>query len=115
MFFWILCLVLGDKLRYLFTDEEDVAQDVSNLHILLALAMLLSGFYSALSCGDRSRFANKGCTNRSHLLLFLIGLHMCFIFKSRWIQLQVVSKDGTCSLQMKTSKICITLAPRELS
>lgn len=49
MFFWILCLVFGDKLGYLFTDEEDVAQGVSDLHILLAFAMLLGGFYSVLS------------------------------------------------------------------
>nr|QBM79482.1 MATE52 [Rehmannia glutinosa] len=47
--FWILCLVYGNKLGYLFTEEEEVAQSVSDLSVLLAFSVLLSGIYPVLS------------------------------------------------------------------
>ncbi|PIN05103.1 putative membrane protein, predicted efflux pump [Handroanthus impetiginosus] len=49
MFFWILCLVFGNKLGYLFTEEEEVAKSVSDLSVLLAFSMLLNGIYPVLS------------------------------------------------------------------
>ncbi|XP_020547767.1 protein DETOXIFICATION 24-like isoform X3 [Sesamum indicum] len=49
VFFWILCLVFRDKLGYLFTNEEEVAQTVSDLSLLLAFSVLLSGIYPVLS------------------------------------------------------------------
>ncbi|KAI3446590.1 hypothetical protein Pfo_003255 [Paulownia fortunei] len=49
LFFWILCLVFGNKLGFLFTEEEEVAQSVSDLSLLLAFSMLLSGIYPVLS------------------------------------------------------------------
>ncbi|KAL0404702.1 UNVERIFIED_CONTAM: protein DETOXIFICATION 24 [Sesamum radiatum] len=49
LLFWILCLVLGSKLGYLFTNEEEVAQTVSDLSLLLAFSVLLSCIYPVLS------------------------------------------------------------------
>ncbi|XP_011070003.1 protein DETOXIFICATION 24 isoform X2 [Sesamum indicum] len=49
LFFWILCLVFGNKLGYLFTNEEEVVQTVSDLSLLLAFSVLLNGIYPVLS------------------------------------------------------------------
>ncbi|KAL0339871.1 UNVERIFIED_CONTAM: protein DETOXIFICATION 24 [Sesamum radiatum] len=49
LFFWILCLAFGNKLGYLFTNEEEVAQTVSDLSLLLAFSVLLNGIYPVLS------------------------------------------------------------------
>ncbi|PIN05104.1 putative membrane protein, predicted efflux pump [Handroanthus impetiginosus] len=49
IFFWILCLVFGNKLGYLFTDEEEVAKSVSDLSLLLAFSVLLCSIYPVLS------------------------------------------------------------------
>ncbi|KAL0359711.1 UNVERIFIED_CONTAM: protein DETOXIFICATION 24 [Sesamum angustifolium] len=49
LLFWILCLVFGNKLGYLFTNEEEVAQTVSDLSLLLAFSVLLTGIYPVLS------------------------------------------------------------------
>ncbi|XP_020553828.1 protein DETOXIFICATION 24-like, partial [Sesamum indicum] len=49
LLFWILCLVFGNKLGYLFTNEEEVARTVSDLSHLLAFSMLLNTIYPVLS------------------------------------------------------------------
>ncbi|KAI3444233.1 hypothetical protein Pfo_000898 [Paulownia fortunei] len=49
LLFWILCLVFGNKLGYLFTNEEEVVQNVSDLSPLLAFSVLLNGIYPVLS------------------------------------------------------------------
>ncbi|KAK4404656.1 protein DETOXIFICATION 24 [Sesamum angolense] len=49
LLFCILCLVFGNKLGYLFTNEEEVAQTVSDLSLLLASSVLLSSIYPVLS------------------------------------------------------------------
>ncbi|KAH6816823.1 MATE efflux family protein [Perilla frutescens var. frutescens] len=49
IFFWILCLVFGNKLGYLFSGDEQVVQAVSDLSLLLAFSMLLNGIYPVLS------------------------------------------------------------------
>lgn len=49
MVFWILCLVFGNNLGYLFTRDEQVVKAVSDLSILLAFSMLLNGIYPVLS------------------------------------------------------------------
>ncbi|KAL0453331.1 UNVERIFIED_CONTAM: protein DETOXIFICATION 24 [Sesamum latifolium] len=49
LLFFILCLVFGNKLGYLFTNEEEVAQTVSDLSLLLAFSVLLNGIYPVLS------------------------------------------------------------------
>ncbi|KAL0404698.1 UNVERIFIED_CONTAM: protein DETOXIFICATION 24 [Sesamum radiatum] len=41
LFFWILCMVFSNKLGYLFTNKEEVAQTVSDLSLLLAFTVLL--------------------------------------------------------------------------
>ncbi|GFQ02637.1 protein transparent testa 12 [Phtheirospermum japonicum] len=43
--FWILCLVFGHKLGYLFMYEEAVVKSVSDLSILLAFSVLFNSIY----------------------------------------------------------------------
>ncbi|KAL6523321.1 hypothetical protein OROGR_016924 [Orobanche gracilis] len=47
--FWVLCLVFGRKLGYLFTDEEAVVESVSDLSILLAFSILFNSIYPVFS------------------------------------------------------------------
>ncbi|CAK7341679.1 unnamed protein product [Dovyalis caffra] len=47
--FWILCLVFSRQMAYLFTSNEEIAETVSRLHVLLAFSMLLNGIYPVLS------------------------------------------------------------------
>ncbi|KAI3444232.1 hypothetical protein Pfo_000897 [Paulownia fortunei] len=49
LFFWILCLVFSKKIGYLFTNEEEVAQSVSDLSLLLAFTVLLGSIFPVLS------------------------------------------------------------------
>lgn len=49
LFFWILCLVFSKKIGYLFTSEEEVAQSVSDLSLLLAFTVLLGSIFPVLS------------------------------------------------------------------
>lgn len=48
-FFFILCLVFGDKLGYLFTHEVAVVESISDLSFLLALTILLGSIFPVLS------------------------------------------------------------------
>ncbi|KAI3444235.1 hypothetical protein Pfo_000900 [Paulownia fortunei] len=47
--FWILCLVFGKKLGYLFTDEEEVVKSVADLSFLLAFSVLFNSIYPVFS------------------------------------------------------------------
>ncbi|XP_042060533.1 protein DETOXIFICATION 24-like [Salvia splendens] len=47
--FWILCLIFGSKLGYLFTRDEDVVVAVADLSLLLAFSLLLNAMYPVLS------------------------------------------------------------------
>ncbi|GFP84545.1 protein transparent testa 12 [Phtheirospermum japonicum] len=49
IFFWIICLVFGNKIGYLFTNDDRVAQYISDLSLLLAFSVLLNGIYPVLS------------------------------------------------------------------
>ncbi|XP_024987958.1 protein DETOXIFICATION 24-like [Cynara cardunculus var. scolymus] len=49
VFFFVLCLVLGKKLAYLFTDDERVADTISDLSLFLSFSVLLNGIYPVLS------------------------------------------------------------------
>ncbi|XP_071709638.1 protein DETOXIFICATION 24-like [Rutidosis leptorrhynchoides] len=49
MFFFILCLVFGKKLAYVFTDDDRVADTVSDLSLLLSFSVLLNSIYPVLS------------------------------------------------------------------
>jgi MATE family multidrug resistance protein len=48
-FFFILCLIFGSKIAYLFTDDEEVVKTVSDLSLLLSLSVLLNSIYPVLS------------------------------------------------------------------
>ncbi|KAK6289173.1 hypothetical protein POUND7_000714 [Theobroma cacao] len=68
VFFWILCLVFGHRLSYLFTTNEEVAKAVSSLSTLLAFSILLNSVQPVLSgvatgAGMQSTVAivNLGC------------------------------------------------------
>ncbi|XP_075499111.1 protein DETOXIFICATION 24-like, partial [Primulina tabacum] len=47
--FWILCLVFGKKIGYMFSNDENVAQRVSDLSVLLAFSMLFNSIYPVFS------------------------------------------------------------------
>ncbi|KAJ9563899.1 hypothetical protein OSB04_009059 [Centaurea solstitialis] len=47
--FFVLCLVFGKQLAYMFTDDERVADLVSDLSLLLAFSNLLNSIYPVLS------------------------------------------------------------------
>ncbi|KAI6696988.1 hypothetical protein NL676_017107 [Syzygium grande] len=47
--FWILCLVFGQQIAYIFTSEEDIAEAVSSLSVLLAFSILLNSVQPVLS------------------------------------------------------------------
>ncbi|XP_075106653.1 protein DETOXIFICATION 24-like isoform X2 [Nicotiana tabacum] len=49
LFFWILCLIFGNKLGYLFSNEKAVADSVADLSTLLAFSILLNSIYPVLS------------------------------------------------------------------
>ncbi|KAK9289686.1 hypothetical protein L1049_007844 [Liquidambar formosana] len=49
VFFWILCLVFGNKIAYLFTSNEEIAEAVSSLSVLLAFSILLNSVQPVLS------------------------------------------------------------------
>ncbi|CAK9157610.1 unnamed protein product [Ilex paraguariensis] len=49
VFFWILCLAFGNKIGYLFTSDNKVAETVSDLSLLLAFSILLNSVYPVLS------------------------------------------------------------------
>lgn len=48
-FFFVLCLVFGKKLAYMFTDDEQVADTVADLSLLLSFSVLLNSIYPVLS------------------------------------------------------------------
>ncbi|KAI3697281.1 hypothetical protein L6452_30180 [Arctium lappa] len=48
-FFFVLCLVFGKKLAYVFTDDEQVADTVADLSLLLSFSVLLNSIYPVLS------------------------------------------------------------------
>ncbi|XAR48339.1 hypothetical protein NMG60_11031126 [Bertholletia excelsa] len=65
---FILCLILGKKIAYLFTSEEEVAETVSQLRVLIAFTMLFNSIQpvltgAAVGAGLQSRVAviNLGC------------------------------------------------------
>ncbi|KAJ4830586.1 hypothetical protein Tsubulata_004754 [Turnera subulata] len=49
VFFWILCLVVGHNIAYLFTTEEEVVNVVSTLYVLLAFSVLLNSVQPILT------------------------------------------------------------------
>nr|GEX44194.1 protein DETOXIFICATION 24-like [Tanacetum cinerariifolium] len=49
VFFFVLCLIFGRKLAYVFTDDERVADTVSDLSLLLSFSVLLNSIYPVLS------------------------------------------------------------------
>ncbi|KAL8268505.1 hypothetical protein R6Q59_002303 [Mikania micrantha] len=49
VFFFVLCLFFHKKLAYLFTDDDRVADTVSDLSLLLSFSVLLNSIYPILS------------------------------------------------------------------
>ncbi|KAI7749937.1 hypothetical protein M8C21_024887 [Ambrosia artemisiifolia] len=47
--FFVLCLVFRRNIAYLFTNDERVADTVSDLSLLLSFSVLLNGIYPVLS------------------------------------------------------------------
>ncbi|KAG6692622.1 hypothetical protein I3842_10G123800 [Carya illinoinensis] len=67
VFTWILCLVFGRKIAYMFTSDKDVAESVSDLSIPLSISVLVNSI--AVGAGQQSvvAYVNIGC-------YFLIGV-----------------------------------------
>ncbi|PKI58917.1 hypothetical protein CRG98_020663 [Punica granatum] len=68
VFFWIFCLVFDSQIAHIFTSEEDIAEEVASLSVLLAFTILLSSIQPVLSgvavgAGRQSMVAyvNIGC------------------------------------------------------
>ncbi|XP_031106924.1 protein DETOXIFICATION 25-like [Ipomoea triloba] len=49
LIFFVVCLVFGNKIGYLFSNEKEVVDAVSDLSILLAFSVLLNSIYPVLS------------------------------------------------------------------
>ncbi|GAA0161881.1 transporter [Lithospermum erythrorhizon] len=47
--FFMICLVFGNKIGYLFTNEKDVVDAVSDLSVLLSFSILLNSIYPVFS------------------------------------------------------------------
>ncbi|KAI4330558.1 hypothetical protein MLD38_028837 [Melastoma candidum] len=59
---WILCLLFGRELAYIFTSDEDVVETVSSLSVLLAFTILLNSVQPvfsgvAVGCGRQGMVA----------------------------------------------------------
>ncbi|TXG66409.1 hypothetical protein EZV62_007684 [Acer yangbiense] len=66
--FFIICLLFGRKISYLFSTNEEIAESVSSLSVLLAFSMLLNSIQPVLSgvaigAGFQSvvAYVNLGC------------------------------------------------------
>ncbi|KAL9423076.1 hypothetical protein AB3S75_035213 [Citrus x aurantiifolia] len=46
---WILCLIFGRQISYLFTTSEEIAEEVSKLSVLLSFSLLLNSVQPVLS------------------------------------------------------------------
>ncbi|KAK8589912.1 hypothetical protein V6N13_088716 [Hibiscus sabdariffa] len=49
VFFWALCLIFGNQIGYLFASEEEVANSVADLSVLLSFSILLNNVQPILS------------------------------------------------------------------
>ncbi|KAG9130532.1 hypothetical protein Leryth_011792 [Lithospermum erythrorhizon] len=49
LFFFVMCLIFGRKVGYLFTNEEDVVDAVADLSTLLSISILLNSIYPIIS------------------------------------------------------------------
>ncbi|KAJ0079324.1 hypothetical protein Patl1_23505 [Pistacia atlantica] len=49
VFFWIMCLVFGNRIGYIFTSDELVAETVSSLSALLAFSVFLNSGQAILT------------------------------------------------------------------
>ncbi|KAL9154855.1 hypothetical protein ABFS82_10G144800 [Erythranthe guttata] len=112
LLFWIICLVFGKKLGYLFTNEEEVAKYVSDLSPLLAFSVLLNGIYPVLSgvavgAGLQTRVAiiNFVCF---YVIGLPIGAVLGYVFqfqvKGIWIGMMIGVVTETVALSFMTWK-----------
>lgn len=76
VFFFVLCLAFRKKLAYLFTNDERVADTVSDLSLLLSFSVLLNSIYPVLS-GVAVGAGMQGTVAIVNLVCFyLIGIPM---------------------------------------
>ncbi|EPS67606.1 hypothetical protein M569_07170 [Genlisea aurea] len=88
--FWILCLVFGKKLGYLFSEDEAVVETISDLSLLLAFSLLFNFFYPLFSAGLQTTVAviNIVC-------FYLIGIPVGIVFGYvAHLQVKVWYMDG---------------------
>ncbi|KAL5547019.1 hypothetical protein UlMin_006706 [Ulmus minor] len=107
VFFWILCLVFGRKISYLFTSEEDVADAVSDLSVLLAFSVLLNSVYPVLS-GVAVGAGLQGTVAIVNICCYyVIGIPLGAVL-GYWIGLQVKGLwiGMLCGVLMQTLVLC---------
>ncbi|OAY41864.1 protein DETOXIFICATION 24 [Manihot esculenta] len=93
--FWVLALVFGRKLSYIFTDNEEVADMVSDLSVLLSFTLLLNSIQPVLSgiavgSGQQSivAFINLGCYYGVGIPLGIVLAYVAHLqVKGLWIGL----------------------------
>ena len=64
---WILCLIFGRQISYLFTTSEEIAEEVSKLSVLLSFSVLLNSVQPVLS-GKCYFFENLEKKNNNALI-----------------------------------------------
>lgn len=47
--FWVLCLIFGEEISHFLTSDEEVAETVSSLAVLLAFSILLNSVQPVLT------------------------------------------------------------------
>ncbi|KAL9275260.1 DETOXIFICATION 24-like protein [Drosera capensis] len=98
--FWILCLVFGAQLPYLFTSNDEIAATASDLSVLLAFTMLFQRV--AVGLGTQGKIAVVNiCTY--YLIGIPIGLVLDYVFhygiKGIWIGM-------LCGIVTQTIVLC---------
>lgn len=90
---FILCLVFGSQLGYLFTKEAAVADAVSDLSVLLALSVLFNSIYPVFSGSHFIRVLA--------ILPFLASFQDFIFFLVFWHQVWLL--ELACSLRLQSS------------
>ncbi|XP_059647260.1 protein DETOXIFICATION 24-like isoform X1 [Cornus florida] len=103
LFFAVLCLIFGHSMSYLFTSDEEVAESVSSLSVLLAFSILLNSLQPvfsgvAVGAGWQSvvAFVNIGCY---YIIGIPLGLLLGYVAH---LQIMGIWTGMICGVAMQT-------------
>ncbi|KAL0404729.1 UNVERIFIED_CONTAM: protein DETOXIFICATION 24, partial [Sesamum radiatum] len=77
---WILCIVFGNKIGYLFSNDEEVAKTVADLSLLLAFSMLFNSIYPVFSGVAVGAGLQATVAIVNVVCFYLIGLPIGLVF-----------------------------------